>query len=61
MDSNSAWVDLDGDHVVDTRAVDVNGDGHVDGQAFSDEAGGVVVVDHNADVAYPVGAPALRR
>jgi hypothetical protein len=52
MDSSSAWGDLDGDHVVDTHAVDVNGDGHFDVQYTDtnhDAVADVMLVDTNGD------------
>ncbi|HTJ38867.1 MAG TPA: hypothetical protein VL738_37025 [Dactylosporangium sp.] len=52
MDSYSAFGDLDGDHVVDTQAVDVNGDGHFDVQYTDtnhDSVADVMLVDTTGD------------
>jgi hypothetical protein len=52
MDSYSVFGDLDGDHVVDTQAVDVDGDGHFDVQYTDtnhDAVADVILVDTDGD------------
>jgi hypothetical protein len=57
-DAQSAWADLDGDRVVDTQFVDVDGDGFADCQkAFHAYNYAVTppVTDSPATIAEPLG------